>query len=116
MAPELIRRLFRKGDPLLETLFRKYELNLLSVPREKIAIGDIYMYDGNRDRRTAYFGTISSFLAPDFEIPLPTSEIVADVSGTISRETVIDAGLKFLEGFLNFLVAGIFGTDIKAAL
>lgn len=116
MAPEFIRRFLRKGDPLLEVLFKRYQLNLLAIPREKIAIGDMYMYDGNRDRRTAYFGNISSFLTSDFEIPPPTSEIVADVSGAISKEIVVDAGLKFLEAFLNLLVAGIFGTDIKAAL
>jgi hypothetical protein len=113
---QLIQRLFRKGDPLLELLFKKYQLNLLSLPREKIAIGDIYMYDGNRDRRTAPFGNISSFLTSDFQIPRPTSEIVADVSGANSKETIIDTGLKFLEGFLNILVAGVFGTDIKATL
>lgn len=113
---QFIRRLFRKGDPLLELLFKKYQLNLLSLPREKIAIGDIYMYDGNRDRQTAPFGSISSFFTSDFQIPPSTSEKVTDVSGATSKETIIDAGLKFLEGFLNNLVAGVFGTDIKATL
>lgn len=116
MAPAFIRRFFRKGDPLLEVLFQKYQLNLLSIPREKIGIGDIYMYDDNRDRRTAYFGNILSFLTPAFEIPHSTSEIVADVSGTVSKETVIDAALEFLEDFLNILAAGAFGTNIRAVL
>ena len=44
----------------------KYHLNLLSVPREKAEVGDLYVYDG---KRASAPGKISSFLNETIEMP-----------------------------------------------
>ena len=103
----------------MRLLLDKYRLNLLSTPRENTSIGDVYITDRDGQQHASPPGNIKHLLDPPFDfsrIRLVTEEAMADVSGTISNNTSLDFGFKFLEGFLNILVAGVFGTDIKAAL
>jgi hypothetical protein len=103
-------------DPLLRVILDKYRLNLLSLPRENAAIGDLYFVDGNTQQASTP-GSISNFLVPVFEIPQITNELMADVAGMTSRNVSEKIGLDLLEGFLNALGmtgAGI-GTKVRGS-
>jgi hypothetical protein len=95
-------------DPLFRMFLDRYGLNLLSIPREKAAVGDLYVFDG---RRTSAPGNVSYFLDSPVELPSPTKgEHMADVAGEISDGVSLKAGLGFLEGFLAALgAAGVVG-------
>ena len=78
-------RLKKSEDPLLKMILDKYRLNLLSIPREKASVGDLYVQEGNSPYVSTP-GSISNFLEPAFEIPqLTNGEIMAFVSGTTSK-------------------------------
>src|SRR4051812_17312758 len=102
------------NDPLVKLFFDKYGFNLLSIPREKVQIGDIYIKDQDSSGPLSNAGNISNFLTPEFKVPDAIyDETMADVSGTISSDISANAGLQFLESFLNALGGGAFGTQIK---
>ena len=93
------------SDPLLNTLLKKYHLNLLSVPRENAVVGDLYMQDNNSNAVSTP-GNIINFLTPKFEIPaIKQNEQMADVKGQVSKDISGQAGFDFLEGFLEKLGA-----------
>jgi len=93
----------------------QYQLNLLSVPREKSFLGDVYVREGD-SKRLSFPSHISSFLEPHFELPLPTIDETFgnNISGITSNEIDASIGLEFLEGFLNVLAIGSLGTKIRA--
>ena len=105
---------FRKSeDPLLKVMLEKYRLNLLSIPRESVAIGDLYVQEGN-SQYVSTPGSITNFLEPPLEIPqFKTGETMADVSGTTSRNASGKAGMDFLEGFINALGPAGIGTKVR---
>jgi hypothetical protein len=115
MVFKRLKRLFHKDDPLLKLAYKEYDFNLLSIPREKAAVGDIYLYDGNSYNRLKPFGYISSFIRGVFPTPKTKTEGLGDISETISDEASSNIGLKFLEAFLSLLTgAPAFGTTIGA--
>jgi hypothetical protein len=90
----------------------RYGLNLLSIPREKASVGDLYVDDG---RHTSAPGSVEYFLDPPVEIPPPTTnEHMADVAGEISDAVAVSAGLGLLEGFLAALGAGGVISKVRA--
>jgi hypothetical protein len=91
----------------------RYNLNLLSIPREDAAIGDLYPYDG---RRVGQPGNVRDFLEPPLSISQKSvvSGRMADVSGTLSDSVSIDVGLNILEGFLSAMGAGSVVGDVGA--
>ena len=96
-------RFTKNEDPLLKVLLDRYRLNLLSIPREKASVGDLYVQEGN-SQYVSTPGSITNFLEPPFEIPsITTAETMAGVSGTTSRDASGKVGIDFLEGFLNAL-------------
>ena len=100
-------------DPLWRTFLDKYNLNLLAVPREDVAIGDLYPYDG---RRVGQPGNVRYILKPPLRISAKsvTTGKMADVSGTLTDSVSFDIGLNILEGFLSAMgVGGVVG-DIRA--
>lgn len=107
---------FRKSeDPLLKLILEKYRLNLLSIPRESVAIGDLYVQEGN-SQYVSTPGSITNFLDPPLEIPqFKTGETMADVSGTTSRNASGKAGMDFLEGFINALGPAGIGTKVRGS-
>ena len=66
---------FKKDDPLLKYIMDKYQLNLLSVPRENASLGDVYVREGD-SKRLSFPSHISSFLEPHFEMP-PSMKLLA---------------------------------------
>ena len=103
------------SDPLLDSLLKKYHLNLLSVPRENALVGDLYMQENNSNVVSTP-GNIINFLTPKFEIPVvKQNEQMADVSGQVSKDISGKAGLDFLEGFLEKLGAAGIGAKIRGA-
>ena len=89
----------------------RYGLNLLSIPREKAAVGDLYVFDGTRASAP---GSVEYFLDPPVEIPPPTKgEHMADVAGEVSDAVSLSAGLGLLEGFLAALGAGAVVSKVK---
>jgi hypothetical protein len=103
------------SDPLLDSLLKKYHLNLLSVPRENALVGDLYMQENNSNVVSTP-GNIINFLTPKFEIPVvKQNEQMADVSGQVSKDISGKAGFDFLEGFLEKLGAAGIGAKIRGA-
>jgi hypothetical protein len=111
----LFKNPFKKDDPLLKYIMDQYQLNLLSVPREKSSLGDVYIREGD-SKRLSFPSHISSFLEPHFEMPPPTIDETFgnNISGITSDEIDAKIGLEFLEGFLNVLGIGSLGTSIRA--
>jgi hypothetical protein len=102
-------------DPLLDLMLEKYNLNLLSIPRENASVGDLYMQEGNLQRISTP-GNVSNFLRGQFQMPaVRTGETMGDVSGTTSRDASGKAGINFLEGFLNALGPAGLGTKVKGS-
>ncbi len=102
-------------DPLLRIFLDKYNLNLLSIPRENVAVGDLYVYDG---KRVSTPGIITYFLDPPLEIPsdkIITGERLADVTGRLSNGIHVNAGLGILDGFLTAMGAGGIVTKVRAS-
>jgi hypothetical protein len=106
-------RLYKNEDPLLKVLLERYRLNLLSLPREKASVGDLYVQEGN-SRYVSTPGSVTNFLEPPFEVPpITTGETMAGVSGTTSRDASGTVGIDFLEGFLSAL--GAAGTKVAGS-
>lgn len=92
------------NDPLLRIFLDKYGLHLLSIPREKAQVGDLYVHDG---KRVSTPGQVKYFLDPPLTMPHPvTGESMADVVGQLTQGISIKVGLSLLEGFLTALGAG----------
>ena len=105
-------RFTKNEDPLLKVLLERYRLNLLSIPREKASVGDLYVQEGN-SQYVSTPGSITNFLEPSFEVPsITTGEIMAGVSGTTSRDASGKVGVDFLEGFVNALGPAGIGTKV----
>ena len=102
-------------DPLVNLFFSKYRLNLLSIPREKASVCDVYTGNRNGNQKLLSSpGSATNFLEPNFEIPdLVTDEQMTDVSDTVSDTISANVALNFLEGFINVLAGGPFGTKIR---
>jgi hypothetical protein len=108
-------RLRKNEDPLLEKLLDTYRLNLLSIPREKASVGDLYVQEGN-SQYVSTPGSITNFLDPPFEVPpITTGETMAGVSGATSRDASGKVGIDFLEGFLNALGPAGIGTKVRGS-
>ena len=108
-------RFTKNEDPLLKVLLERYRLNLLSIPREKASVGDLYVQEGN-SQYVSTPGSITNFLEPQFEVPsITTGETMAGVSGTTSRDASGKAGVDFLEGFLNALGPAGIGTKVRGS-
>jgi hypothetical protein len=90
-------------DPLLNLFLERYHLNLLSVPRENIDVGELYIHDGTR---TAAAGKLAAFLARPFDMPAAIrGESLATLAGTLSNSVEAEVGLGLLDGFLTALGA-----------
>jgi hypothetical protein len=101
----LVRLMCRRTstDPLLQALWRDYGLNLLQVPREHAAIGDLYAV---RDDRPLPPGRIADVLTPSPRLPPVQRERLADLATVTSDGVSAGVGLGLLEGFLTALGAG----------
>jgi hypothetical protein len=103
------------ADPLLKLMLDRYNLNLLSIPRENASVGDLYMQEGNSQHLSTP-GSITNFLTNEFQIPqVKAGETMADVTGTTSRDASGKAGMNFLEGFLNALGPVGIGTNVRGS-
>lgn len=99
-------------DPLMRLFLDKYYLHLLSVPRENVAVGDLYVHDG---KQVFAPGKVTYFLEPPLEMPpVTTGEKMADVSEIVSHGVSIQVGLKFFENFLTAFGAGEIVNKVRA--
>jgi len=102
-------------DPLLRQFFDQYGLHLLKIPREIVAVGDVYLHDG---KSTAHIGNVADLLTGSFELPpMKIGEAMADVAGKVSNKVPAKAGLNLADSFLAALGAGgmIAGLEAKYA-
>jgi hypothetical protein len=76
----------------------RYKVNLLSVPREHAACGDIYL---RRDGQVSSAINVVELLDPPVQLP-PRSERerLADLAGSLSDGVSLSIGLGLLEAFL----------------
>lgn len=105
-------------DPLAKLFFKKYRLNLLSIPREKVSLCDVYTGDADGHQKLlASPGSIKNFLEPQFEIPSTSIVIddqMSDIYDTTSNSISANVALDFLEGFLKALGGQFFNTNIRS--
>ena len=105
----------KSDDPLLNSILKKYRLNLLSIPRENAQVGDLYMQDDNSNFVSTP-GSITNFIIPQLEIPqIKTNEQMSNIAGQASNDISGKAGFDFLEGFLDKLGAVGIGGKIRGA-
>ena len=106
-------------DPLAKLFFKNYRLNLLSIPREKVSLCDVYMGDADGHQKLLSSpGSIKNFLEPPFEIPsagMVTDDQMTDIYDTASNAISANVALDFLEGLLNTLAGIPFGTNIRGS-
>src|SRR5262245_17580395 len=99
-------------DPLVRLFLDQYRLNLLSMPRERVRTGDLYVEDANGITAS---GQVEGFLTPPPELPKPLrGERMGDVSGQISRSISFDVGLGLLQNFLLALGAAGVLDELRA--
>lgn len=107
----------KSDDPLLKIFLEKYGLHLLSIPREDSNVGDLYIQDPNI-KYLSTAGSIRHFLVPKFEVSdldITVDELMADVVGKVSKDVSGNAGLNFLENFLNNLAMSNIGAKITGS-
>jgi len=81
-------------DPLVRMFLDTYGLNLLAVPREGSAVGDLYIKD---DKGVSAPGSVKALLSPVPKLPPTKSgEAMADVTGVLSQSVSTKVGLNFL--------------------
>jgi len=103
------------NDPLAKILFENYRLNMLTIPREKASVGDLYMRDGEASQLSTP-GSITNFLEPTLELPPTTAdEFMADeVSNVSSHNLSANLVIDFVEGFLTVLLGRAIAAKIRA--
>jgi hypothetical protein len=100
-------------DPLLREFLDTYKVNLLSIPREGLEVGDTYVAgaDGNMSSP----GKLRFLLTPEFQVPqVQRAEKLSSIKGRLTRALDLSVGLNLLEGFLSALGADIGIGKIKA--
>jgi hypothetical protein len=104
----------RTKDPLARMFLQVYHLNVLSMPRENVSCGELYVKRGKRVAPIA--GALNELVEPAVTLPpIHRDEQLAELRGTISDGISVDFGLGLLEGFLGALgvAAGVVG-DVSA--
>lgn len=92
-------------DPLGKLLFGKYSMHVLSRPREKVSVFEVF---GLRDDEVFQSGGLDAFLRTNFDKPeVEKGEILIDIDATISDAVSGNVGLSFLQGFLALVGAGV---------
>jgi hypothetical protein len=86
------------SDPLVRMFLDRYKINLLSVPRERAACGDVYL---RRDGRVSSAINVAELLDPPVRLPPQfQGERLADLAGSLSQGVSLKVGLGLLEAFL----------------
>jgi hypothetical protein len=100
-------------DPLIKSLVKARNLNLLLTPRADAAVGDVYFVDGGSNRANTP-GKLQYLLDPPFSFPdITTEEEFADIEGKETSSMSISVAFEFLENFLNMLAPPIgLGTKV----
>lgn len=102
------------GDPLLRMFLDRYKINLLAVPREGVACGDVYVRHG---RRVSSGIAIRELVEPPIALPPALEgEALADLAGVLSDGVSVDVGFGLLEGFLAAVGAGGLVTKVSAGV
>lgn len=102
------------SDPLVKALFDDYMFNMLTIPREKVELGDVYRNDKS-DEKLYPATNIKNYLTPEFQMPnIDPPETMGDISGLVSSNIDANIGLDFLQNFLNVLSSLNLGATIKA--
>jgi hypothetical protein len=101
-----------KPDPLVRTFIDTYHLNLLPIPRENAACGELYV---KRGKKVSAPGDARELLQPRVTFPpVAPDEKLAELRGTASSSIDAKAGLGLLESFLIALGAGGIVNKLKA--
>jgi hypothetical protein len=88
-------------DPLIRIFLDKYKMHLLTIPREDISVGDLYVYDKN-NKAVSTKGSLTYFLKPKLKIPpLTNAAAMADVANMMTDYVDFTIGLDLLNGFLG---------------
>ncbi len=100
-------------DPLLRLFIDRYHLHLLAIPRQGSAVGDLYIQQGRVVGTPGYIGEI---LSPGFELPpLRTGELLADITGQLTRDVHAKLGSRIAEQLLSVLGIPV-GAGVSAAI
>lgn len=101
----------RTTDPLVRAFLDRYGLNLLSIPRQFVSCGDLYISQGSQ---VSTPGRLEDLLHPPPQLPQPvTDERLADLAVIVSNGVSLSAGLNVLSNMLSALGAGALIEGIK---
>ena len=102
------------GDPLLMLFLNKYNLHPLSVPRQRLDLGDIYILPNREPVPSA--GNVKDLLIPPLQMPESSlDEIMADFSGRLTEAISYSVGVGFMESFLVAIGAGPLNVKLRSA-
>jgi len=92
-----------KPDPLAEVFLRRYRMNLLSLPGNRVRCGSVYVKQGGS--LTAP-GDLADLVEPELQLPPPYMEPnLPELRGTRSDRVAAQLGFGLLESFLAALGA-----------
>ncbi len=95
----------KTDDPLGKMLFRDYGMHVLSRPRDKVSVFEVFAL---RDNEVFLSGSIDGFLRSKFDKPeVEKGEILVDIEKTISDAISGNIAVEFLQGFLSHLGASM---------
>lgn len=102
-------------DPLLKIFLSRYGLNLLSVPRTNVHVGDVFILNGSS---VSTSGNIQYITNPPLHVsPNNINEHLVDIEGKISNNVDYLTGVNLLDSFLSSLgannISGNFKTEFK---
>jgi hypothetical protein len=102
----------RTADPLVRAFLDRYGLNLLSIPRQFVNCGDVYI---SRDQQISTPARLQDLLQPAPLLPAPvTDERLADLAFIVSDGVSVSAGLNVLGNILVALGAGALIGGLKS--
>jgi hypothetical protein len=100
-------------DPLVRAFLDTYKVNLLSIPREGVEVGDAYV--ATADGGMSAPGKLRYLLTPDILMPqISPNEKMTSIAGKRTRALDLSVGLKLLEGFLSAIGVDVVIGKIKA--
>jgi hypothetical protein len=101
------------NDPLLRAFLDTYKVNLLSIPREGVQVGDAYV--ATADGSMSAPGKLRYLLTPEIRMPqISSDEKMTSIAGKRTRALDLNIGLNLLEGFLTAIGVDIAIGKIKA--
>jgi hypothetical protein len=102
------------NDKLVSRFLNDYQLNLLTLPGNRVRCGSIYIQEG---RKLTAPGSLGDVVEPELSFPAPYREPrIADLCDEWSAAYSADVGIGLLSGFLAALGVAPLLNELKASV